>query len=82
MKPFLEQHGGAIGETITNLIPGAANNLQHKFFMVYCVLGFLWMERTETYLNLITLGFIYDYGNAFRNSNADHMAHKRILPVD
>ena len=26
MKPFLDQHGGAIGETIINMIPGAANN--------------------------------------------------------
>ncbi|XP_010456947.1 PREDICTED: protein TIC 20-IV, chloroplastic-like [Camelina sativa] len=47
MKPFLQRHGCAIGETIINLLPGAAQNLQHKFFMVYCVLGFAWVVKNR-----------------------------------
>ncbi|XP_010424639.1 PREDICTED: protein TIC 20-IV, chloroplastic-like [Camelina sativa] len=47
MKPFLQQHGGALGETIIKLIPGAAKNLQYNFFMVYCVLGFAWVVKNR-----------------------------------
>ncbi|XP_024004886.1 protein TIC 20-IV, chloroplastic [Eutrema salsugineum] len=45
MQPFLEQHGGTVRETMTNLIPGAASKLQHNFFMAYCILVFAWMKN-------------------------------------
>ncbi|KAL1188376.1 Protein TIC 20-IV [Cardamine amara subsp. amara] len=47
MKPFLKQHGGTIGKTIINIIPGAANGLQHKFFIVYSLLGLDWIVKNR-----------------------------------